>query len=297
MIRTFDENGMTSRVVPLMKDRGHWETQRETLARGKKLNACTNCRVVSADKCKRCARCTSAWARYCGRECQRAHWSKHKKVCGTKHPCPLCMERADTDGNHVMCFECGFFACETCQFPGYCPGCGSEDGAEAGRKTLVLRNLLAAKPTGRHVSKALYWLGKYFLKGEEGVPMVPDLAMGFFELSIYEGCATAGVEFFNVCSAIGQVDSGLPFLARALSMPGNDLNARSRQSCEDCARTHMVAAEFRGTLDEFLAAKDTLPVQSIMAHSSVLERLLAAWDERCPAAATASAAPTPATAT
>ena len=232
-----------------------WETELQTLSRGKTLNACTTCRVLSEDKCKRCARCNAPWARYCSRECQRTHWSRHKKVCGMEHPCPLCMERADTDGNHMMCFECGFFSCETCApkwDAGSCPGCGTEE-THTGRRAQALTKLLLEKPEGRHLSKTLYWLGKYHKMGEEGAERNDHLALHYFMRSLDEGCSYAGAEIFNIYSAARLQAQGLFFMARALRVTGYQaLNANSRRNCESTMRRQMTILQRTGSLDQFL---------------------------------------------
>ncbi|KAK6535761.1 hypothetical protein TWF281_000013 [Arthrobotrys megalospora] len=42
-------------------------------------NSCGSCHISKEDL-KKCARCKSEF--YCSRECQKAHWKVHKKVCG-----------------------------------------------------------------------------------------------------------------------------------------------------------------------------------------------------------------------
>ena len=136
MIRTTDADGNeVSKITPMMKANGTMETQKEMLARGKKMNACSQCHVVVAEKCKRCARCTSKYARYCSRECQRQHWAKHKKVCGKDGACSFCMERSEHDGCFILCFACGFASCETCRslWDGHCPDCGADQMKMQGR--------------------------------------------------------------------------------------------------------------------------------------------------------------------
>jgi hypothetical protein len=56
-----------------------WEVpQRETHALLR--HVCSGCGAEDAqERFKKCARCMVA--RYCGAECQRAHWKAHKKTC------------------------------------------------------------------------------------------------------------------------------------------------------------------------------------------------------------------------
>ena len=60
------------------------------------------CAVCEKEAKFHCARCQGeVIARYCSRDCQRQHWPRHKSVCGTSDPCPLCLERAEDDGAHA----------------------------------------------------------------------------------------------------------------------------------------------------------------------------------------------------
>ena len=43
---------------------------------------CVGCRGAGATKL-RCCPCKAVY--YCGRECQRAHWEEHKRVCGARN--------------------------------------------------------------------------------------------------------------------------------------------------------------------------------------------------------------------
>lgn len=50
------------------------------------IRSCANCHKPLS-KSYKCARCRAAGlhARYCGRECQAAHWVTHRVVCGARH--------------------------------------------------------------------------------------------------------------------------------------------------------------------------------------------------------------------
>ena len=126
MAATTIENGVYIRkLTPLFKeDTMTWETRADTLARGGPY-VCWYCKAVArgasmeavrapSTPCKKCARCHEA--QYCSTDCQRAHWKKgHKRTCGLKDPCPICLERSAPDGpNNFMCFVCGFRCCGDC---------------------------------------------------------------------------------------------------------------------------------------------------------------------------------------
>lgn len=51
----------------------HGDTPHSTLG-----NFCSEC--LSTDHLQRCARCPDVF--YCSKEHQRAHWTKHKRICG-----------------------------------------------------------------------------------------------------------------------------------------------------------------------------------------------------------------------
>ena len=83
------------------------------------------------------------------------------------------MKREDTDGCHLMCFTCGLFACEACKSTmasPVCPDCGVDQEAlqSRGGQGRALLDLVAAKPTGRHLGKACFWLGDFYHKGGQG---------------------------------------------------------------------------------------------------------------------------------
>ncbi|KAF3910641.1 hypothetical protein ABW21_db0205225 [Orbilia brochopaga] len=45
---------------------------------------CANCKIIKSSTLKPCAKCKNSPATeyYCRRECQKAHWKIHKKICG-----------------------------------------------------------------------------------------------------------------------------------------------------------------------------------------------------------------------
>ena len=140
------------------------------------------CSVCEKDAKFHCARCQGeVIARYCSRECQRQHWPRHKGVCGSDDPCPLCLERAEDDGAHVLCFACGFASCESCKakwVQGYCPNC-KEDQVEVKDKAQLLQKVLETKPDH---TIANYRLGLCYLRGQEGVAKDSDKALFHLDL-------------------------------------------------------------------------------------------------------------------
>ena len=53
------------------------------LAAKLRLLTCSHCGIVSSQRAlRKCSRCKAV--AYCGRDCQVAHWSKHKCVCKKK---------------------------------------------------------------------------------------------------------------------------------------------------------------------------------------------------------------------
>ena len=116
---------------------------------------CANarCPVTGRDKVnQRCAGCGAVW--YCGRRCQKRHWSSnggnHRAHCkppkpeepasaaapasprapavagaaggedvadDPAHPCPICLEHEDDHGDCTQCLECGRLYCGDCNVP------------------------------------------------------------------------------------------------------------------------------------------------------------------------------------
>ena len=122
-VTSIDAKGVHIRkLMPSFKeDSNTWETMADMLVRGGPY-VCWYCKAVArgasmeavrapSTPCKKCARCHEA--QYCSTDCQRAHWKKgHKRTCGLKDPCPICLERPASAGpNNFMCFVCGWRCC------------------------------------------------------------------------------------------------------------------------------------------------------------------------------------------
>jgi hypothetical protein len=176
---------------------------------------CAHCKKVGElDTMKRCGRCRRAC--YCSVECQRLHWRKggHKNVCGKeggrgtahdasggsldadlKHPCPICLDTEDDDGEQGMCFSCGQFFCGSCKKSleqrrvRNCPTCRAVFGVPAEENVRLLRQLLA-RPPGRHTPIAQCTLGEYYADGT-GVAQDDAEAVRWYHLAADQGHAVA----------------------------------------------------------------------------------------------------------
>ena len=215
------------------------------------VQACTVCGAESKFHCARCQ--GDVIARYCSRECQREHWPRHKSVCGSDDPCPLCLERAEDDGAHVLCFACGFASCETCKekwVQGYCPSCKA-DQVEVKDKACLLQKVLEAKPDH---TIANYRLGLYYLRGQEGVSKDSDKALFHLERAFEKGIADAGIPIYNLRKDRGEVALG--WLAKALRSP--KLSAANRASVENDLKPMLDAMEKAGQISEGLSVAEFL---------------------------------------
>ena len=212
------------------------------------------CAVCEKEAKFHCARCQGeVIARYCSRECQREHWPRHKSVCGSDDPCPLCLERAEDDGAHVLCFACGFASCESCKakwVQGYCPSCRA-DQVEVKDKAQLLQKVLETKP--EHTI-ANYRLGLYYLRGQEGVAKDSDKALFHLERAFEKGIADAGIPIYNIRKDRGEVALG--WLAKALRSP--KLSAGNRTSVERDLRPMLDAMEKAGQIAEGLSVAEFL---------------------------------------
>ena len=221
------------------------------MEQGSPQASCTVCGATSKFHCARCQ--GEVIALYCSRECQRQHWPRHKNVCGSDNPCPLCLERAEDDGAHVLCFACGFASCETCKekwVQGYCPNC-KEDQLEVKDKACLLQKVLETKPDH---TIANYRLGLYYLRGQEGVAQDRDRALFHLERAFAKGIADAGLPIYNIRKDRGEVALG--WLAKALRSP--KLSAANRASVERDLRPMLERMEEAGQIQRGLSIVEFL---------------------------------------
>jgi len=212
--------------------------------------ACTVC-GEEKETMFRCSRCSKGdvFARYCSRDCQRRHWPRHRTVCGSADPCPLCLERAEDGGAHVLCFACGFASCETCKprwRGGFCPKCRA-DQLELKDRACLLRKVVDANP--EHTI-ANYRLGLYYLRGREGVAKNVDKALQHLEKAFEKGISDAGVPIYNIRKDRGEV--ALAWLAKAMRVTGkNALSDSNRKSIERDLRPMLERMHREGQIQDF----------------------------------------------
>mmetsp|Transcript_37639 Transcript_37639/g.61458 ORF Transcript_37639/g.61458 Transcript_37639/m.61458 type:complete len:488 (-) Transcript_37639:266-1729(-) len=74
-------------VAKLIMEAATREARQTTKAKRQSKRCCANCKNVLDKEASSCSRCKVA--RYCGRECQVAHWKEHKHECKDLAACSL----------------------------------------------------------------------------------------------------------------------------------------------------------------------------------------------------------------
>lgn len=155
-------------------------------------------------------------AKYCSRDCQLAHWSRHKADCKKRaaelfdeelfkeHPerdeCPICMDKLHANHAEVAFKECcGKFQCHGCIFAqhkqevkngkeddekGICPFCRTPETKSDKEYMRRLEKCV-------NQAYAMYLMAEYYEKMEENLTKAMELYLKAGEL----GCAEA---YFNL---------------------------------------------------------------------------------------------------
>jgi len=133
-----------------------------------------SCKVCGKrEEIKACSRCKSTL--YCSRICQKIDFKSHKKTCAhdpgkeisfplvkkdPEHPCPICYEEEDIEGECGFCFECGNTFCGMCNTLSKmgktfaCPMCRNEKTLS--NEERVKRLKILEKKVPEHRLKPLY---------------------------------------------------------------------------------------------------------------------------------------------
>ena len=164
------------------------------------LKGCTACKLV----------------KYCGRECQVAHRSAHKKACRIRaaelfdvklfadpprrEDCPICMIMLPPDGNEITYMPCcGKFICSgciVCLTRDVCPFCNTpchDDDDDEEYNTRLLRRIERFNDPA-----AIHQLGSLYYDGDFGFPVNHSKAVEFYQKASELGYPESHLSLGNV---------------------------------------------------------------------------------------------------
>ena len=221
---------------------------------------CANCGTGEEDenKLKACTACKLV--RYCSRDCQKAHWPRHKKACKKRaaelrdqellkdHPeseeCPICMIALPVDPDQVM-FKacCGKTICCGCihaqtkedinngkefKYLAVCPFCRAPQ-PETDEELVALLE----KGMEKNFDDAYDILALSYMNGDMGLPKdltrARELFMKAVELGNTSACAQLG-EIYRVGNGV-KTDLKKAKYYFELGAIGGGINARQLLGC------------------------------------------------------------------
>ena len=178
-------------------------------------DVCADCGKVGSDGLKACTACKLV--KYCNRDCQIAHRSKHKKACRIraaelhdeqlfkqplKKDCPICfllLPSLDTGSKFMAC--CGKIICSGCIYAPLYDNLGNIIGTGRGKKCPFCRtpmytsNEEAIEMYKKRVeagdAEAMYILGIHYSNGAIGLPQDRTRALELWHRAGEIGCADA----------------------------------------------------------------------------------------------------------
>ena len=234
------------------------------------LPLCANCGKgeESSGELKSCTACKIV--KYCSRDCQKAHRSRHKKECRKraaeihdeilfKQPppedCPICflpIPSLRTGKRYKSC--CGKFICSGCIYTivtmsrreSICPFCraltptSDEEEIETTRKRVEVDD-----------AQAIYELGCFYAEGRNGLPQDRGKALELWHQSAKLGNASAyyNIGYAHLYGRGVERDETKAINYWELAAIGGDVKARHNLGC-----SHGNAGNYGGALKHFMIA-------------------------------------------
>lgn len=125
-----------------------------------------------------------------------------------QHPCPICFENEDDDGQSAMCFNCGQLYCGSCMLSGtmprHCPTCRADSHVsdEVGFERLLR---MEKRSPGRHTPATYHLIGYAYYMGR-GVPRNFAEAAKWYRLAADQGVVEAQCNLGQMCQVGEGVD-------------------------------------------------------------------------------------------